>query len=176
MKESTGLEVYFHSEKLVIVAVVLLLSSALLAFGSQVAEPSPSSSQVQVVNPVVRYDTLESLQGAADFLIQTPQALPTGYEVKEYALIAQAIAQVTYENGADKLIYRMAAQSPSEEKGDPLPWQASLDCGASTVAVEGEEEDVILRASWQRDGMWYSLTSTQGLTAESLTALVTSVL
>ncbi|GAA6514922.1 hypothetical protein [Merdimmobilis hominis] len=177
MKEPTGLEVYFRSEKLLIVAVVLLLSSALLAFGSQVAEPSPNSSGVQVVNPVIQYDTLESLQGAADFLVQTPQALPTGYEVEEYALVAQTIAQVTYSCGEDKLVYRTSTEqeAPGEVSGE-FPWESSLTCGASTVSVLGDQEDVILHASWQRDGMWYSLTSSEGLTAESLTALVTSIL
>ena len=123
MKEPTGLEVYFRSEKLLIVAVVLLLSSALLAFGSQVAEPSPNSSGVQVVNPVIQYDTLESLQGAADFLVQTPQALPTGYEVEEYALVAQTIAQVTYSCGEDKLVYRTSTEqeAPGEVSGE-FPW------------------------------------------------------
>ena len=177
MKEPTGFEVYFHSEKLLIAAVVLILLSALLAFGSQVAEPSQNSSSVQVVNPVAQYDTLESLQGAADFLVQTPQALPSGYEASEYALVARTMAQVTYSCGEDKLVYcTSVAQEAPKETPEEFPWKSSLACGASTVSVLGSQEDVILHASWQRDGMWYSLTSSEGLTAESLTALVTSVL
>ena len=88
---------------------------------------SPNSSGVQVVNPVIQYDTLESLQGAADFLVQTPQALPTGYEVEEYALVAQTIAQVTYSCGEDKLVYRTSTEqeAPGEVSGE-FPWESSL--------------------------------------------------
>lgn len=69
--------------------------------------------------------------------------------------MAQTIAQVTYSCGEDKLVYRTSTEQEAPGRGlGEFPWESSLTCGASTVSVLGDQEDVILHASWQRDGMW----------------------
>ena len=178
MEEKKQLEVYFPAKSILWCAVALMVCALLLAVGSQVAEPSTHSSKVAVISPVASYDTLQSLQGAADFSIQTPQALPEGYQVSSYSLIADTTARVVYTNGSERLVYSTASGEGSlyTEDTASYSWNSTVTCGASSVQVSGNEEDVILFASWQRDGISYSLSSTEGLTMESLTALVTSVL
>lgn len=139
-----------------------------------ISPEAASEEDIQIPSPLTEHATLTALEQAVGFPIQEP-AMPDGYTASEWTDISQSIAQITYQNGDQEIIYRVS-KGTDDISGSYEDYsnKCTLEIEGVTVQLRGEEAFHV--AIWNDNGLAYSVYVPAGLTTAQISQIVTSTL
>lgn len=157
---------------------LLLLFSAALVLLPSIQVQAASAEKVSIANPFIVYTTLDELKNAAAFTIKSPKLLPTNYQESYHAMLnTEKMIEVFYKKDTEEIIYRMA---PHEESADisgdynKYPQQKTLLYNDLKITTKGTAHSIRL-AIWHDAENTYSLSFSEGISADMLTAIIQNI-
>ncbi|HBQ63434.1 MAG TPA: hypothetical protein DD727_00605, partial [Clostridiales bacterium] len=145
------------------VAACLVLVLSGLVFFSLHTGPKHPDSNPGVVNPWQEYTDVEALQEAVRFKVNLPARMPSQYKVEKIGSIDREVAQLTYSDGVNVIVYR-TAQGSEDISGDynEYPVQKTQTAAGMKVTLKGRG-DLIYLAVWSDQTCSYALSIPQGM-------------
>lgn len=139
-----------------------------------ISPEASSEVDTQIPSPLTEHDTLTALEQAVSFPIQQP-AMPDGYAVSSLTDINRSVAQITYQNGDQELVYRVG-KGTDDISGSYEDYsnKCTLEIEGVNVQLRGEQDFLV--AAWHNNGFAYSVYAPAGLTTAQISQIVTSTL
>lgn len=139
-----------------------------------ISPEASSEVDTQIPSPLTEHDTLTALEQAVSFPIQQP-AMPDGYAVSSLTDINQSVAQITYQNGDQEIVYRVG-KGTDDISGSYEDYsnKCTLEIEGVNVRLRGEQDFHV--AAWHNNGFAYSVYAPAGLTTAQISQIVTSTL
>ena len=161
------------------VFMLLIAAAACGAPGGNSASAPRESSEAQVPNPIVQFESLDAAKAALSYTAKIPLALPDGYQEKSCAVIGGDLLEIMYAKGDDALTYRMRP-GDSDVSGDHNSYsivsEVSVEFGGSDVkATMRGDGQTIMSTIWEAEGTGYSLGSLFGLDEAALKKIIESI-
>ena len=159
-------------------AAILLVGIRALPKGTELGGASsvPEEMVGTTAAPTQELATLEALSAAAGFAVGQPQELPFAVQQTSYTLLFGELAQVE-QTGAEgeRVLYRVSREE-GDNSGDYTVYtvEQQVSWGTAAVTLKGNADGFHL-AVWQSGGYSYSLSSSVGVTAEQMQAMVESI-
>ncbi|HBQ63962.1 MAG TPA: hypothetical protein DD727_03380 [Clostridiales bacterium] len=171
-------------ESLVLLVVVFLgISASLSACTSKQPDGAPAgkdTQEIQVVNPLLHYQTIAEAREAVGFAFSIPTRIPEGYVQTDILTIDRKIAQIVYKNKENEITYRTAkgsdAKGSEDISGDYNLYSTTktVSIGQQKVEVKGENTEIRV-ATWEKANECYSLVFTTGITEAQLAEIINSI-
>lgn len=133
-----------------------------------------SGQDPQIPSPLTNHATLAELEQAVGFPMQAP-AMPDGYTVSSLTDISQSVAQITYRNGDEEIIYRVS-KGDGDISGSYEDYSNKCTIEIEGVSVQLRGEEAFHVAVWNNNGFSYAVYAPAGLTTEQVSQIVTSTL
>lgn len=139
-----------------------------------ISPEASSEVDTQIPSPLTEHATLTALEQAVGFPIQQP-AMPDGYAVSSLTDINQSVAQITYQNGDQEIVYRVG-KGTDDISGSYEDYsnKCTLEIEGINVQLRGEQDFHV--ATWHNNGFAYSVYAPAGLTTAQISKIVTSTL
>lgn len=139
-----------------------------------ISPEASSEAGTQIPSPLTEHATLTALEQAVGFSIQQP-AMPDGYAVSSLTDINQSVAQITYQNGDQEIVYRVG-KGTNDISGSYENYsnKCTLEIEGVNVRLRGEQAFHV--ATWHNNGFAYSVYAPAGLTTAQISQIVTSTL
>lgn len=139
-----------------------------------ISPEAASKEDIQIPSPLTEHTTLPALEQAVGFPIQQP-AMPDGYAVSSLTDINQSVAQITYQNGDQEIVYRIG-KGTADISGSYEDYsnKCTLEIEGVNVQLCGEQDFHV--AAWHNNGFSYSVYAPAGLTTQQIAQIVTSTL
>jgi len=161
-------------KKIIILAVciVSLFTAACFAPGCLAASNNGAvGDNSQIPNPYITCRTMAKAEKIAGFKMTTKKTI-TGYSHRTYQAIKKEMLQVSWTKGDDQILIRKAA-GKSDISGDYNEYTSKIIVTAGKVKVtmkgDGNTYNV---AIWRAGKHSFAIDSDQGLSQETMTALV----
>lgn len=139
-----------------------------------ISPETSSEADTQISSPLTEHTTLTALEQAVGFPIQQP-AMPDGYAISSLTDINQSVAQITYQNGDQEIVYRVG-KGTDDISGSYEDYsnKCTLEIEGVNVRLRGEQDFHV--AAWHNNGFAYSVYAPAGLTTAQISQIVTSTL
>lgn len=113
--------------------------------------------KVQMVNPIIEYDTIEEAKEKCEFEIQIPTGLTDGYEIESICIINNELLEIVYKQEENELVYRQG-KGQEDVSGDYTDYADSkrIEVGMNSIDLFGEGKTINL-AKWTDEKYSYSL-------------------
>lgn len=156
-----------------------LFLSAVLAVGAvgcakepQKTQDDTKQEQVQIPNPIVTYETIDDAKEVLDFEPVLPKKIEEEYEISHICVVDNKLFQVTFINGTDEILYRMAKGS-EDISGDYNEYEVTKDIDIDGIkAVFKGNDDKVYVMTWSDDEFSYSMSFTSGISEETAKELI----
>ncbi|MDO4519480.1 MAG: hypothetical protein Q4B47_04190 [Eubacteriales bacterium] len=139
-----------------------------------------NDNTVQIPNPFVEVTSLEEAKEIAGFSMDAPDTID-GYNDKNISVlnIDDKMIQVTYSKDEKELLIRkgtIGTDGVTDISGDYTEYseKSELEVNGTKAAVRGNSGKVYV-ATWSDEKFNYSIGSTEGLTQEKVTELLTQI-
>lgn len=139
-----------------------------------ISPEASSEVDTQIPSPLTEHDTLTALEQAVSFPIQQP-AMPDGYAVSSLTDINRSVAQITYQNGDQEIVYRVG-KGTDDISGSYEDYSNKYTLEIEGVSVQLRGEQAFHVAAWHNNGFAYSVYAPAGLTTAQISQIVTSTL
>ena len=159
-----------------------ILGSSFTVQGNTIAINTDGNSEdnqnenLQIPSPIVEYQTIDEAKKAVDFAVALPDKLPAGYQTDFISTIntEPKVFQIIYRQGDNEITYR-AAKTDIDISGDYNIYKIkkTLKSGNLDIAIRGNQD--IAGATWQQNGITYSLMFSSEITEESLLEIIGSI-
>lgn len=158
-----------------------ILGSSFTVQGNAIAINTDSGKDnqdenVQIPNPIVEYQTIDEAKKAVDFTVALPNELPAGYQTDFISTIntEPKLFQIIYRQGDNEITYRVA-KTTDDISGDYNTYKIknTLKSGNLDIAIRGNQN--IAGATWQQNGITYSLMFSSEITEENLLEIIDSI-
>jgi hypothetical protein len=163
--------------KRILFSLLLLFTTALILIPSGQVQAA-TAEKTSIANPFIVYTTLDELKSAAGFAVKSPKLLPTNYQESYHAMLNTGkMIEVFYKKDAEEIIYRMAPREDgSDISGDytQYPKQKTLLCNDLKITTKGTNHSIRL-AIWHDAENTYSLSFSEGISADMLTAIIQNI-
>lgn len=129
---------------------------------------------VQIANPIVEYDSVESAAESAGFSLTAPESID-GYSEKSVQLISGKLFQILFSNGDSRVIIRKALGSDNisgDYNSYVETWVIAVD--ELRVTMKGNDR-LISVATWTDGGYTYSVTLDEPMSISAVSAIVSEV-
>lgn len=125
---------------------------------------------------IEEYKTVEEAEDAIKLRIN-PIKLPKGFNMDNISVITNEIIQIEYSNGQDCITFR-AGKDIENISGDYNIYQIKNTCEVNGISVnlEGNKNKVFNLATWKKDDISYSISSTNGIDEEEILNIIKSSL
>lgn len=145
------------------------------SLNSSSTKPNKELSPKQIPNPMKEYSTLDEARKAAGFNFVIPTVLPDGYQMNGIKVINDSMAEVTYNKGDLKIIYRTAAGN-FDISGDYNAYDVvkTITAGNTKVVIKGKSNGINL-ATWTKDGVSFSLSLAEAINEKAVSTMVESI-
>ena len=157
---------------------LLLLFAAVVILIPSVQVEAATAEKNSIANPFIVYTTLDELKNAAAFEIKSPKLMPTNYQESYHAMLnTEKMIEVFYKKDAEEIIYRMAPREDgSDISGDYNKYaqQKTLLCNDLKITTKGTNH-LIRLAIWHDAGNTYSLSFSEGISADMLMAIIQNI-
>lgn len=126
-------------------------------------------------NPFAESASLDELYKDAGYDFKMPYSLPEGYSLSGCALIDGTLVQITYDNGADTILYR-TKKSSEDISGDynTYPNTVTVDVNGVTADARGYSGKYYSTV-WQEGESSYAIGSTGGLAEEDVKNIIAGI-
>ena len=160
-------------KRLFAVIMMLLTILSLAACGSSTDSGEPDI--IGMPNPFTDFDTLAEAEAQTGFDITLPDAIGSS-DKRIYRAMNDEMLEVIYVNGEDETGRVRKARGSEDISGDYNDYAETetVSVGGIDVLLKGDAGLVKL-AVWTNDGYAYSVSSEAGMTADEMTALVSTV-
>jgi hypothetical protein len=163
--------------KRVLFSLLLLCATALVLIPSGQAQAA-TAEKTSIANPFIVYTTLDELKNAAGFIVKSPKLLPTNYQESYHAMLnTEKMIEVFYKKDAEEIIYRMAPREEGMDiSGDynKYPQQKTLLYNDLKITTKGTNH-LIRLAIWHDAENTYSLSFSEGISSDMLTAIIQNI-
>ena len=133
-----------------------------------------SEDDVQIPNPMHEHKTLAELVKAVGFDVKLP-AVPAGYVQSALFDISGETADIRFTAGEKEICYRVSRES-GDVSGDYNTYESKGTLTVNGVAVSWRGTKGVNVATWEKDGLSYSVQTDSALTEAQVITLVKSVL
>lgn len=155
---------------------VVLLAAVTLNPRSTVTPDGPLDQQggVQVVSPIVDYDSLDDAARAVGFSLTAPESVE-GYGEKSVQVIDGGMIQIIFSDGENRLFIRKQAG------GEDISGDFNSYAEVKTVSVDGCDVTfkgnggTVSTAIWTDGGCSYAVISDVPMSADTMTAIIAQV-
>jgi hypothetical protein len=143
--------------------------------GTRITVCTIEESTSQLPNPLVSYSTLDEARKAVGFAFAVPTSFPTEYQRKDIIVIGNYLAEIFYNKGDQKILYR-TARGNSDISGNDTAYEEvkTVAVGSSKVTMKGKNGLVNL-AIWSKDGISYSLDFDEACDQNTVFSIVAGV-
>lgn len=130
---------------------------------------------VQIIPDITEYETLEELSAIVVYPLLVPSVLPKDMKETSYFYFWKSIAEITYSNESNVIVYRMA-KGKDDISGDYNKYSSvkEYETGNGTITLQGNESGYNL-AVWKNDNFSFSLSSVKPLTEDEFLQIALSV-
>lgn len=151
--------------------VILLIGSAVIP---KFINPTQDQS-TQVVPNIVEYQSLEELSSELEFELFIPSQLELQMMETKYMLYLNELAEITYFNDTNTIIYRMA-KGNDDISGDYNVYDNSKECETDigTIMLKGNDDGYNL-AIWSNNDFSYAISSSKPLSEDEFLKIILSV-
>lgn len=137
-----------------------------------VTNRQPQPGDLQTAGPAVEYQSAKALSKASGIRIEDLKKLPFKPTQTAYLDYQANLVEIVYSDAKQSLFYRVSKGS-DENSGDYNEYETveTKQIGEVTVTLKGSG-DLIYCALYEKDGLSYSVVSTEGLTLRQLEAMI----
>lgn len=126
-------------------------------------------------NPFAEAASLDELYKDAGYAFKMPYSLPEGYSLSGCALIDGTLVQITYDNGADTILYRTEKSSEDISSDyNTYPNTVTVDVNGITADARGFSGKYYSTV-WQEGESSYAIGSTGGLAEEDVKNIIAGI-
>lgn len=121
------------------------------------------------------YKTIEEAETDAKLQIKPIEALPKGFNIDNISVISDSLIQIRYSNGKEYITFR--AEKGSENiSGDYNEYaiKETTKINGTDVNLNGNKNKLYNLATWEKDGISYSISSTNDIDEENIENMVKS--
>jgi hypothetical protein len=121
------------------------------------------------------YKTLQEAEDAVKLKINSVKALPKGFNMDNISVISNEIIQIEYSNGQDGITFR-AGKDTDNISGDYNIYEIKNTCKVNgmNITLEGNKNKVFNLATWEKDGISFSISSTNGIDEDVILNMIRS--
>lgn len=129
----------------------------------------------KVPNPLVTYNSIDEAKTAMNWHFAAPSNLPRGYGIKAVTVIDNSLAQVTYVNNDEEIVYR-TEKGENDISGNYAAYEMveTVSINGMMVTVKGADANIEL-ATWCKDGIGYSLQFGKAVDKETFTLWIKGI-
>lgn len=170
-------------KKLMTLAISAVMVCSLAACGDKgdtkdQVTPTPnadSTPKVEIANPFVDCKTADEAAGIAGFTVTLPESTPSWVSDTQIRAVKDSMIEVIYSGADNELRIRKASgtEDASGEYGNYATVE-ELTVGDIKVSAKGDAGKVHV-ATWTDGNYAFSISVTDGMTKDELTALVSAV-
>lgn len=126
---------------------------------------------------IKNYKTIEEAEKAVNFNINPLKVLPQGFNMNNINVISNEIIQIDY-NSSEKDISFRAGKEVENISGDYNEYKNKDSSKVKDVNInlKGNKDRIINLATWEKDGISYSISSTSGIDEETMLNMIKSSL
>lgn len=123
------------------------------------------------------YKTIEEAEKAVNFKINPVKVLPQGFNMSNINVISNEIIQMDYNSGEKDISFR-AGKEIENISGDYNEYKIknTLKVNDVNINLNGNKAKIINLATWEKDGISYSISSTNGIDEETMLNMIESSL
>lgn len=123
------------------------------------------------------YKTIEEAEAAAKLQIKPIDTLPKGFNTDRISVIADTTIQVGYSNGQDFITFR-AGKDSENISGDYNEYiiKKTTKINGIDVNLNGNKDKLYNLATWKKEGISYSISSTNDINEDEIENMVKSSL
>lgn len=125
---------------------------------------------------IEEYKTVEEAEDEVKLRIN-PIKLPKGFNIDNISVITNEIIQINYSNGQDCITFRVG-KDIENISGDYNVYEIKNTCEVNGINVnlEGNKNKVFNLATWKKDDISYSISSTNGIDEDEILNMIKSSL
>lgn len=122
---------------------------------------------------IKEYKTLEEAEDAVKLKISPVKILPEGFKLSNISVISNEIIQIEYRNTQDDITFR-AGKNVENISGDYNKYkiQNTSKVDGININLEGNKDKVINLATWEKDGVSYSISSINGVDEDEMLNMI----
>lgn len=123
------------------------------------------------------YKTIEEAEKAVNFKMNPVKILPKGFNISNISVISNEIIQIEYSIGEKDIFFR-AGKEVENTSGDYNEYKISKSIKVNDVNINlnGNKAKIINLATWEKEGISYSISSTSGIEEETMLNMIKSSL
>lgn len=165
----------FPSRRLVASIAACFILVVCLAVGMPFLMNLERGGPIQQSSPVQEYQTLDELAKELPFTLAVPNNLPAGYALQSSAILFGESVQITYSNGTNEIVFRMA-QGDKDISGDYQTYEQleNVVTPNGDVTLKGRNNLFNLMI-WGKDGYSFAVFSNESLPQKTMLDLEASV-
>lgn len=127
---------------------------------------------------IIAYSSVKKAQEAIGFPFASPSALPSGYALDEISIVKDqdiSFAQVNYKKNSNDITYRVSITTDTLNSDRSTYEKEKMITISNTDITCLCNKDTIFVATWQKDGTYYCIMSTEGLDTTTMSAIIVSI-
>lgn len=123
------------------------------------------------------YKTIEEAEKAVNFKINPVKLLPQGFNMNNINVISNEIIQIDYNSGEKDISFR-AGKQIENISGDYNEYKINKSFKVNDVNInlKGNKDKIINLVTWEKGGISYSISSTNGIEEEIMLNMIKSSL
>ncbi len=155
--------------------IVFAVSAAALILGGCSASSTTISSELTEVDPWEEVSTIEAAEEMVGFEINTPDMSEYGSEESYSVCAALSELQIAYDEALTTYIRK--AEDDGDISGDyeEYAYEEEIEVNGNTVTLKGESEAEVILAVWNDDDYAYCVRIADGVSSDTMSALVGEV-
>ena len=127
----------------------------------------------EAVNYSQEYKTLDEAEKALNLKVNPLKTLPKGFKMESVNVISNEIIQVEYNDGNNKITFR-SGKGIENISGDYNVYQVknTAKVNGINITLEGNKSEEYNLASWEKDGISYSISDENGIDEKTILDMV----
>lgn len=123
------------------------------------------------------YKTIEEAEKAVNFKISPLKVFPKGYNMNNINVISNEIIQIEYSIGEKDISFR-SGKEVENISGDYNEYKInkSIKVNDVNINLKGNKDKIVNLATWEKDSISYSISSTSGIDEETMLNMINSSL
>lgn len=119
------------------------------------------------------YKTLDEAEKALNLKVDSLKTLPKSFNVESISVISNEIIQVEYNDGSNNITFR-GGKGIDNISGDYNAYKvkSTVKVNGLNVNLEGNKSDEYNLASWEKDGISYSISAEKGIDEKTILGMI----
>ena len=125
-------------------------------------------------NPYEEISDIQELEKKLGYAVNAPSYLPSGYKLDSISLIFGTLADITYSNGKNEIVFR-AAKGSDDISGDCNVYKNTKTVSVNGTDAKYRENGETSGAVWTKDGLTFSVYADTVISEKDASDIIASV-